>query len=58
MIYKPGHLAGAPRKGKMAPRVKNAPTCYRAPRWADPEFPRKMPPGGYFSAFFVEIPAL
>ena len=23
--------------------VKNAPTCYRAPRWPDPEFPRKIP---------------
>ena len=26
-----------------ASRVKNAPTCYRAPRWPHPEFPRKMP---------------
>ena len=24
-------------------RVENAPTCYRAPRWPDPEFPRKIP---------------
>ena len=23
--------------------IKNAPTCYRAPRWPDPEFPRKIP---------------
>ena len=23
--------------------VKNAPTCYRAPRWPNPEFPRKIP---------------
>ena len=23
--------------------VENAPTCYRAPRWPDPEFPRKIP---------------
>ena len=23
-------------------RFKNAPTCYRAPRWPDPEFPRKI----------------
>ena len=22
---------------------ENAPTCYRAPRWPDPEFPRKIP---------------
>ena len=25
------------------PSLKNAPTCYRAPRWPDPEFPRKIP---------------
>ena len=25
------------------PGLKNAPTCYRAPRWPDPEFPRKIP---------------
>ena len=29
--------------------IKNAPTCYRAPKWPDPEFPRKIlknyPPG-------------
>ena len=24
-------------------RAENAPTCYRAPRWPDPESPRKMP---------------
>ena len=24
-----------------AERVENAPTCYRAPRWSDPEFPQK-----------------
>ena len=24
--------------------LKNAPTCYRAPRWPDPEFPKKYPP--------------
>ena len=24
-------------------RFENAPTCYRAPKWPDPEFPRKMP---------------
>ena len=24
-------------------RVKDDPTCYRAPRWLDPEFPRKIP---------------
>ena len=23
--------------------VENAPTCYRAPRWSGPEFPRKIP---------------
>ena len=23
--------------------LKNTPTCYRAPRWPDPEFPRKIP---------------
>ena len=23
--------------------VENAPACYRAPRWPDPEFPRKIP---------------
>ena len=23
--------------------LKNAPTCYRAPKWPDPEFPRKIP---------------
>ena len=23
--------------------AKNAPTCYRAPRWPEPEFPRKIP---------------
>ena len=25
------------------PRVEKAPTCYRAPRWPDPEFPQKIP---------------
>ena len=37
--------------GRMAPKrawcssskIENAPTCYRAPKWPDPEFPRKMP---------------
>ena len=24
-------------------RIENAPTCYRAPKWPDPEFPRKIP---------------
>ena len=24
-------------------RVENAPACYRAPRWPDPEFPQKIP---------------
>ena len=23
--------------------LENAPTCYRAPKWPDPEFPRKIP---------------
>ena len=25
------------------PKVENAPTCYRAPKWPDPDFPRKIP---------------
>ena len=52
------HLAGAPsipiswassRSLGLSPRtsicfqVDNAPTCYRAPKWPDPEFPRKIP---------------
>ena len=28
--------------GEMA-SVENAPTCYRAPKWPDPEFPQKIP---------------
>ena len=28
---------------KVSHRVENAPTCYRAPTWPDPEFPRKIP---------------
>ena len=24
-------------------KLENAPTCYRGPRWPDPEFPRKIP---------------
>ena len=27
----------------MPAKLKNAPTCHRAPRWPDPEFPRKIP---------------
>ena len=26
-----------------SPKIENAPTCYRAPKWPDPEFPRKIP---------------
>ena len=25
------------------PSLENAPTCYRAPKWPDPEFPEKIP---------------
>ena len=28
---------------KLFSGVENAPACYRAPRWPDPEFPRKIP---------------
>ena len=34
------------RKGEFAKgsvSVENAPACYRAPGWPDPEFPRKIP---------------
>ena len=27
----------------MGSFIENAPTCYRAPKWPDPEFPRKIP---------------
>ena len=29
--------------GVWADRVENTPTCYRAPKWPDLEFPRKIP---------------
>ena len=29
------------KKFNLARNFKNAPTCYRAPRWPDPEFPQK-----------------
>ena len=28
---------------RVAPRIENAPTWHRAPKWPDPEVPRKMP---------------
>ena len=30
-------------RGVLYSVVENAPTCYRAPRWSDLEFPRKIP---------------
>ena len=29
--------------GQREAQIENAPTCYRAPRWPDPEFPQKIP---------------
>ena len=27
---------------ELLQKVENAPICYRAPKWPDPEFPRKI----------------
>ena len=32
-----------PQHATMSSGVENAPTCFRAPRWPDPEFPQKIP---------------
>ena len=37
------HARIVSKRAKMSFKVKNAPTCYRALRWPDLEFPRKIP---------------
>ena len=44
----PGHLSRNTQRCEEKQcsegiRLENAPTCYRAPKWPDPEFPRKIP---------------
>ena len=42
-FYETALLSPSENIDNLKTMVENAPTCYRAPKWPDPEFPRKIP---------------